>query len=270
MGSNFGGDGGDVLVDPNDGCNIVQEYVVLSMTVTQTCANPDPATHPNAFLDLSQSTTFKIAPPDVNARFIAPFVAEQRRTSTTGSPAATSVWVQNKGFAIRSRLRVDEGLHARRRRPGRHRGRDERRTRRSAAGAGPCNNNGFTRGMTIGTQRVDGTGWTFSRPPRRPGCRTATSAASRSTPTAAHLRARSTASRRRFTEGPGAGVGHVFKYDRRRPRPGPTSRRTSRTCRPTRSRPCPTAALVVGTDLGVVYRAPGATDVDDGSARTSR
>ena len=40
MVSNFGGDGGDVLVDPNDGCNIVQEYVVLSMSVTQTCAHP--------------------------------------------------------------------------------------------------------------------------------------------------------------------------------------------------------------------------------------
>ena len=53
MVSNFGGDGGDVLVDPADGCNIVQEYVYLSMRVTKTCANPGPG-HPNAFLDLSQ------------------------------------------------------------------------------------------------------------------------------------------------------------------------------------------------------------------------
>ena len=43
MVSNFGGDGGDVLVDPNNGCNIVQEYVYLTMEVTQTCANPGPA-----------------------------------------------------------------------------------------------------------------------------------------------------------------------------------------------------------------------------------
>ena len=40
MVSNFGGDGGDVLVDPADGCNIVQEYVYLTMRVTKTCANP--------------------------------------------------------------------------------------------------------------------------------------------------------------------------------------------------------------------------------------
>ena len=30
MGSNFGGDGGDVLVNPDNGCEIVQEYVYLS------------------------------------------------------------------------------------------------------------------------------------------------------------------------------------------------------------------------------------------------
>src|SRR5205085_3934977 len=74
MVSNFGGDGGDVLVDPDDGCNIVQEYVVLSMTITQTCGSPDAQSRPNAFIDLNQSTEFKIGPPDINARFIAPFV----------------------------------------------------------------------------------------------------------------------------------------------------------------------------------------------------
>jgi hypothetical protein len=39
MVSNFGGDGGDVLVDPNNDCNIVQEYVALSMSVTQSRNN---------------------------------------------------------------------------------------------------------------------------------------------------------------------------------------------------------------------------------------
>ena len=77
MVSNFGGDGGDVLVDPADGCNIVQEYVYLSMRVTKTCANPGPG-HPNAFLDLSHATTIEISPPDVNAQFIAPFTANDK------------------------------------------------------------------------------------------------------------------------------------------------------------------------------------------------
>ncbi|HWJ32720.1 MAG TPA: Arc family DNA-binding protein, partial [Gaiellaceae bacterium] len=70
MVSNFGGDGGDVLVDPNDGCNIVQEYVYLTMEVTKTCANPG-KDHPNALLDKSDATTFDISPPDINAQFIA-------------------------------------------------------------------------------------------------------------------------------------------------------------------------------------------------------
>ena len=85
MVSNFGGDGGDVLVDPADGCNIVQEYVYLSMRVTKTCANPGPD-HPNAFLDLSQSTTTDISPPDVNAQFIAPFTADRTSLSSSLRP----------------------------------------------------------------------------------------------------------------------------------------------------------------------------------------
>ena len=101
MVSNFGGDGGDVLVDPADGCNIVQEYVVLSMTLTQTCGSPDLATRPLAFVDLSQTTQFKIAPPDVNARFIAPFV-KNKTNKDEWMAGGVSLWLQNKGFAIRS------------------------------------------------------------------------------------------------------------------------------------------------------------------------
>ena len=100
MVSNFGGDGGDVLVDPNNGCNIVQEYVQLTMEVTQTCANPGPA-HPNAFLDPNDATTFNIAPPDVNAQFIAPFTANDKNINQWIA-AGTSLWYQDKGFAIRS------------------------------------------------------------------------------------------------------------------------------------------------------------------------
>jgi photosystem II stability/assembly factor-like uncharacterized protein len=100
MVSNFGGDGGDVLVDPNDGCNIVQEYVYLTMEVTQTCANPGPG-HPNAFLDPSDATTYDISPPDVNAQFIAPFTANDHDINQWVA-AGNSLWYQDKGFAIRS------------------------------------------------------------------------------------------------------------------------------------------------------------------------
>ena len=100
MVSNFGGDGGDVLVDPADGCNIVQEYVYLSMRVTKTCANPGPG-HPNAFLDLSDATTTDISPPDVNAQFIAPFTANDKNINQWLA-AGTSLWYQDKGFGITS------------------------------------------------------------------------------------------------------------------------------------------------------------------------
>ena len=38
MGSPFGGDGGDSMADPANGCRQVQEYTTLSMTVTENCA----------------------------------------------------------------------------------------------------------------------------------------------------------------------------------------------------------------------------------------
>jgi hypothetical protein len=94
---NFGGDGGDVLVDPNNGCNILQEYVVLSLEVTQTCAHPS---DPNAIIDLSKSTTFDVAPPDINARFIAPFVADAGNINNWLA-GGNSIWFQSNGFAIR-------------------------------------------------------------------------------------------------------------------------------------------------------------------------
>jgi len=98
MVSNFGGDGGDVLVDPNDGCNIVQEYVYLSLRMTQTCANPKST---QAWLDPSQATTTNIAPPDVNAQFIAPFTANAKNINQWLA-GGNSIWYQDKGFGIKS------------------------------------------------------------------------------------------------------------------------------------------------------------------------
>src|SRR5215208_791974 len=100
MVSNFGGDGGDVLVDQNDGCNIVQEYIYLSLTLTKTCANPGPG-HPNAFLERSDATSIKIAPPDVNAQFIAPFTANETNISQWLA-GGNSLWFNDKGFDITS------------------------------------------------------------------------------------------------------------------------------------------------------------------------
>ncbi len=100
MSSNFGGDGGDVLVDPNDGCNIVQEYVDLSMRVTNTCAATDPNSL-DAFTDPSKAGTRDIAPPDSAARFTAPFAADHQDINTWIA-GGRHVWLNTKGFKIAS------------------------------------------------------------------------------------------------------------------------------------------------------------------------
>ena len=163
MVSNFGGDGGDVLVDPNDGCNIVQEYVYLSLRMTQTCANPKST---QAWLDLSQATTVEIAPPDINAQFIAPFTANEKNVNQWLA-GGNSIWYQDKGFGIKSgaewqRVKTltspsqtftaiaysgDKAL---------------------ATWCGPCSNSTsalFQRGATVGT--FDGKAWTWKDITRR-------------------------------------------------------------------------------------------------------
>jgi hypothetical protein len=270
MVSNFGGDGGDVLVDPNDGCNIVQEYVVLSMSVTQTCAHPDQYTHPGAFLDLSQSTTFKISPPDINARFIAPFAAN-KADITEWIAGGNSLWIQNKGFKIRKGSDWGKPAYT-----FANAGRVATALAMNgntaiAAWCGSCNNQGFARGIAVGTK--DGTGkWTFTEPlsgttPQggNPGTDPLTVAgvplryiAGVAVADDGTLYIAMNGFSRRFTEGPGAGVGHIFQS---------TDMGLSWTDISANFPDVPAnsiqaltgGALVVGTDLGVVYRAPGAT-----------
>jgi hypothetical protein len=260
MVSNFGGDGGDVLVDPNDGCNIVQEYVVLSMSVTQTCAHPNPNTRPNAFLDLSQSTTFKIGPPDINARFIAPFVAN-RSNIDEWLAGGNSLWTQTEGFAIRSGsewakpytlsspAQVYTALAM-------------RGNKLIGAWCGPCNNAGFARGVTIGTRPNASSPWTFTNysssalnalgvPLRYIG--------GVAIDTGGTFYLGINGFSRRFTEGEGAGVGHVFSSSDNGGSWSDISANFPDI--PVNSVQALTSgALLVGTDLGVLYRAPGATN----------
>ncbi|HJP79362.1 MAG TPA: hypothetical protein VJ914_34130 [Pseudonocardiaceae bacterium] len=69
MAEPFGGDGGDQLVNPRNGCQTVGEYTNLAMSLTNNCgytANDDGT--PGAITNIS--------PNDPNARFIAPFTAD--------------------------------------------------------------------------------------------------------------------------------------------------------------------------------------------------
>ncbi|WP_412543385.1 glycosyl hydrolase [Longispora sp. K20-0274] len=254
MGSNFGGDGGDTLVDPNNGCNIAAEYVYLAISVTQNCA----VNNGSWTVDPSKATSFGVAPPDnalggAGARFIAPFGADAKNIRNWVA-GGRHVWTQNKGFTIRdpkewkSVYDLGEGHVA---------------TAVVASGGtiyagwcGPCNNQGFTRGIATG--KADGTGWHqldlpvdgtlpnryvsgFDVDPANPK----------------HVFVAFNGFSRKWTEGPGAGVGHVFEStdggahwaDRSANLPDVPANAVKF---------LPGGALVLGTDLAVFYRAPGA------------
>jgi hypothetical protein len=66
MSEPFGGDGGDQLVNPHNGCQTVGEYTYLAMSLTNNCGY-------TANNDGTPSAITSINPNDPNARFIAPF-----------------------------------------------------------------------------------------------------------------------------------------------------------------------------------------------------
>ena len=77
MVSPFGGDGGDTLVDPNNGDRAVVEYTNLDMALTTNGGRSDGSTV--AFVEMPPSCfafTYTPSPCDPNARFIAPFRAD--------------------------------------------------------------------------------------------------------------------------------------------------------------------------------------------------
>jgi hypothetical protein len=260
MVSNFGGDGGDVLVDPNDGCNIVQEYVVLSMTITQTCGSPDPQSRPNAFIDLNQSTQFKIGPRDINARFIAPFVANKTNINEWMA-GGNSLWIQENGFAIRSRDAWTKAAGSTLADAGKvYTALAMRGNRAVGAWCGTCNNNGFKRGVVLGTHTgTAADGWTFAQLPTTglPNRYVGGVAIGADGTIYAGMNGFS----RRFTEGPGAEPaisGHMFKFDETQSKW--VSIDDNFPDVPVNSvQALNSGALLAGTDLGVLYRAVGAT-----------
>ncbi len=212
MSSNFGGDGGDVLVDPNDGCRIVQEYVELSMSVTNTCAATDP-TSLAAWSSTSAAHTRDIRPPETHAQFIAPFAADHRDINTWVA-AGQHVWLNTKGFNIGSGSDwlqlADLGTSAA--------GSPHMATAVAADGhdaivgyCGSCKPGAYEGGIAFGTAEPGAT-WTrvslgdAGLPDRWVG---GADVYHDSTGQVHYLLAFNGFSRR-WTEGPGAGVGHVF------------------------------------------------------------
>ena len=255
MVSNFGGDGGDVLVDPNDGCNIVQEYIYLSMEVTKTCANPG---NPEAFLDKTKATTIDISPPDVNAQFIAPFTANDKNVGQWLA-AGNSIWYQDKGFDITSgsqwqRVKTLSSS-------------SQTFTAVAYSGSkalatwcGPCSNSTaatFARGATVGTF-ANGS-WTWKDVAFQPAFPNRYLQGAAINPNDENdMFIVVNGFSRRFSEGPGAGLGHVYESKDG----GATWTNISENFPDIPSSDIVvlnSGGLVVATDLGVVYRAPNAT-----------
>ncbi|MFC1436790.1 glycosyl hydrolase [Streptacidiphilus sp. N1-10] len=248
MGSNFGGDGGMTLNDPANGCNIAQEYVYLEINVTQNCA---------ANNGLGAPTTYNVPPPDnatSNARFIAPFTSDLK-TPSTWVAGGENVWVQTQGFAIRSSSAWTGVFDL---------GAGHVATAVAASGGkiyaawcGPCNSQGFTRGIAVGN--ADGTGWqqiTLPATGSVPNRYLSSLAVDPNDNNHVYLAVNGFS--RSWNEGPGAGVGHLYES-----RDGGLTWKDISSNLPDIPADSialtPGGGIALGTDLGALYRAPGRT-----------
>ncbi|MEV6056213.1 glycosyl hydrolase [Streptomyces sp. NPDC052107] len=254
MGSNFGGDGGDTIAGTANGCNIAAEYVYLDMWVTQNCGVNDGswATDP------TKATEYEVAPPDkdqggAGARFIAPITADAKDTNTWIA-GGRHVWVNTKGFAIRSGKEWANAYDL---------GEGHVATAVASSGGtvyvgwcGPCNNQGFTRGIAVGN--ADGTGWhQLNLPVDGTIPNRYVSGFEIDPANAQHVYVAINGFSRRFTEGPGAGVGHVFES-----KDGGASWTDISANLPDvpadTVKLLPNGGLALGTDLATFYRPAGA------------
>ncbi|MDF3300405.1 glycosyl hydrolase [Streptomyces tropicalis] len=250
MGSNFGGDGGDTITDPANGCNTAQEYVYLAVSVTQNCAVNDGSWT----TDPSRATSYSVAPPDSatgEARFIAPLNADLKNSSTWVA-GGRHVWINTKGWAIRSGSEWTAAYDL---------GAGHTATAVASSGGtvyaawcGPCNNQGFTRGIAVGN--ADGTGWhQLNLPADGTVPNRYLSGLAVDPADAHHVLLAVNGFSRKWTEGPGAGVGHLFET-----RDGGATWKDVSGNLP--DVPANSVVLlkdgttVLGTDLGVLVRGP--------------
>ncbi|MEV0273015.1 glycosyl hydrolase [Hamadaea sp. NPDC050747] len=207
MGSNFGGDGGDSLADPQNICRQVQEYTTLSMSVTENCA-----ANPGAN-SASEATSWKIqpytnSPGDEPARFIAPFSPDSTNYNVWVA-GGRHVWVNDLGFAIRSGKQWKNVFDL---------GAGHTATSVAVSNGtayvgwcGPCNNAGFTRGVATG-KVGDPTSWhQLALPPTGVVPNRLVQGVEVDPADGQHVFLAVNGFSRRFTEGPGAGIGHVFE-----------------------------------------------------------
>ncbi|BCJ50629.1 hypothetical protein Asp14428_21040 [Actinoplanes sp. NBRC 14428] len=265
--SPFGGDGGDIVVNPRNGCQILNEYTFLVLWTTRTCGVSDGST----------SAIFDVSVPDVNARFTAPFrvVRGSRNTGDGASErwvaGGNSFWRHDYGFsytpaqaaadpargwkplhaldATGERLIVGMDAVADPARPA-----DPARDTYIASWCGQtnCNSAGFTRGVVTNW----GGAWTeldLGGLPDRFPSNVIFDPADRTNATVLLV---FNGFNRRFVEGPGAGVKHVYRGRLSRTSTGVSVRWTDLSAGfpdvPATDVVTVGDRLVVSTDLGVL------------------
>jgi hypothetical protein len=195
MGSPFGGDGGDTHVDPADGCRILQEYVYLAMEVTTNCARSDGTVRSVRDID----------PGDPNPRFIAPFEADTVNADHWVA-GGQYVWINRLGFAIQNGSQwtraVDNGA-----------GHSTTVVASQndvvwTAWCGPCNPESFARGIST---NVGGAWHQLSLPANFPRRYISGLAIDPADPSGGTAYVGFNGFSRRWIEGPGAGLGHLWK-----------------------------------------------------------
>jgi hypothetical protein len=89
MVSPYGGDGGDQLVNPANGCQTVGEYTNLAVQITNNCGY-------TASDDGAEDVITDIAPEDPGARFTAPFAADETDPNGYWVAGGQYVWGNSK------------------------------------------------------------------------------------------------------------------------------------------------------------------------------
>jgi hypothetical protein len=252
MGSNFGGDGGDSLANPENICQQVHEYVALSMSVTENCAVNPGAT------STADATSWKIQPytsrpGDEPARFIAPFSPDKTNTNVWVA-GGRHVWVNDIGFAIRNGKQWKNVYDL---------GAGHTATSVAVSNGvayvgwcGPCNNSGFTRGIATGRVN-DPTSWhQLALPPTGLVPNRFVQGVEVDPADGQHVFIAMNGFSRRFTEGPGAGIGHVFESHNGGADWTDVSANLPDV--PASSiKLLPNGGLILATDLAAFYRPPG-------------
>jgi hypothetical protein len=195
MGSPAGGDGGKIIVDPNNGCNILTEYPAMDLWKITNCGRTDG----------SFSAIVDVAPPDAGARFIAPIVADSANANHW-VVGGQFMWTYANGFAITSGAQwvrqFDQG-------PGHATTAiDSRNDVIWSAWCGPCNSEGFARGIST---NAGGTWHQVTLPAEVPNRYIEALAIAPSDPTGNTLYVGFSGFSRKWIEGPGAGLGHLWK-----------------------------------------------------------